>query len=112
MKHEIEFIIKSNEYLAENKIKNGIEQLFLKYKYANNIHQHKKNKTNELQPGIMNLNHQMVFILFQIFKIVLKTSLKSTKTVPPIKVYINRINNRLVFKIKDVYKLELQTPEQ
>ena len=60
----------------------------------------------------MNLNHQMVFILFQIFKIVLKTSLKSTETVPPIKVYINRINNRLVFKIKDVYKLELQTPEQ
>ena len=31
-------------------------------------------------------------------------------TVPPIHVYINRINNRLVFKIKDVYKLELQTP--
>ena len=26
-------------------------------------------------------------------------------------VYINRINNRLVFKIKDEYKLELQTPE-
>ena len=60
----------------------------------------------------MNLNHQMVFILFQIFKIVLKTSLKSKNTVPPIKVYISRINNRLVFKIKDVYKLELQTPEQ
>ena len=31
--------------------------------------------------------------------------------IPPIHVYINRINNRLVFKIKDVYKLELQTPE-
>ena len=29
----------------------------------------------------------------------------------PINVYINRINNRLVFKIKDGYKLELQTPE-
>ena len=26
-------------------------------------------------------------------------------------VYINIINNRLVFKIKDGYKLELQTPE-
>ena len=32
-------------------------------------------------------------------------------TIPPIHVYINRINNRLVFKIKDAYKLELQTPE-
>ena len=29
----------------------------------------------------------------------------------PIHVYINRIKNRLVFKIKDGYKLELQTPE-
>ena len=29
----------------------------------------------------------------------------------PIHVYINRINNRLVFKIKDEYKLELQTFE-
>ena len=32
-------------------------------------------------------------------------------TIPPIHVYINRINNRLVFKIKYGYKLELQTPE-
>ena len=31
--------------------------------------------------------------------------------VPPIHVYINRINNILVFEIKDGYKLELQTPE-
>ena len=29
--------------------------------------------------------------------------------IPPIHVYINRINNRLVFKIKDGYNLELQT---
>ena len=33
------------------------------------------------------------------------------KTIPPIHAYINRVNNRLVFKIKDGYKLELQTPE-
>ena len=31
--------------------------------------------------------------------------------IPPIHVYINKINNRLVFKIKDGYKLELQMPE-
>ena len=31
--------------------------------------------------------------------------------VPPIHVYINRINNRLVFKIKDGHELELQTTE-
>ena len=30
---------------------------------------------------------------------------------PPIHVYVNRVNNRLVFKIKDGYMLELQTHE-
>ena len=29
----------------------------------------------------------------------------------PINIYINKINNRLTFKIKDWYKLKLQTPE-
>ena len=33
-------------------------------------------------------------------------------TILPIYVYFNRINNGLVFKIKDGYKLELQTPEK
>ena len=32
-------------------------------------------------------------------------------TIPPIHVHINRINNRLVFKIKDGYILEIQTAE-
>ena len=31
LKHEIEFIIKSHESLAENKMKNEIKQLLLKY---------------------------------------------------------------------------------
>ena len=42
LKHEIEFILKSNESLAENKIKNEIEQLLLKYKQVKNIHEHGK----------------------------------------------------------------------
>ena len=29
----------------------------------------------------------------------------ATLTIPPVHVYINRINNKLVFKIKDGYKL-------
>ena len=32
-------------------------------------------------------------------------------TNPPAHIYINRIKNRLLLKVKDVYKLELQTPE-
>ena len=42
LKQEIEFIIKSNESLAENKIKHEIEQLLLKYKHGNDIHEHRK----------------------------------------------------------------------
>ena len=42
LKHEIELIIKRNESLAENKIKDEIEQLLLKYKHGNNIHEHRK----------------------------------------------------------------------
>ena len=49
LKHEIECIIKRNEYLARNKIKNKIEQLLLKYKHGNDIHEHRKNKTNKPQ---------------------------------------------------------------
>ena len=33
LKHGIEYIIKSNEFLSENKIKNEIEQLLSKYKH-------------------------------------------------------------------------------
>ena len=42
LKHEIELIMKSNESLAENETKNEIEQLLLKYKHENNIHEHGK----------------------------------------------------------------------
>ena len=36
---------------------------------------------------------------------------KILSTNPPIYIYINRINERLVFKIEDGYKLALQTSE-
>ena len=53
---------------------------------------------------MVSLNYQMFLILF------IKKHEKWT-TITPIHVYINRINNRLVFKIKDGYKLELETPK-
>ena len=37
LKHEIEFIIKSNEFLADKKIYNEIKQLLSKYKHGNDI---------------------------------------------------------------------------
>ena len=36
------FIIKSDESLAENKLKKEIEQLLLKFKHGNNIREHEK----------------------------------------------------------------------
>ena len=42
LKQEIEFIIKTNESLPVNKIRKEIEQLLLKYKHGNNIHEHIK----------------------------------------------------------------------
>ena len=42
LKYKTEFIIKRNESLAENKIKNEIEQLLLKYKHGNDIQKHEK----------------------------------------------------------------------
>ena len=66
---------------------------------------------------MMKLNCQMVLILCQIFKIISSTSQKKKKKnetftiIPPIHVYINRIKNNLALKIKDGYKIELQTPE-
>ena len=42
LKNVIEFIIRNNESLAENKMKNKIEQLLLKNKHGNNIHEHRK----------------------------------------------------------------------
>ena len=46
LKHEIEFIIKSNGSLADNKIKNKAEQLLLKYKHGNHIHQDEKQQNH------------------------------------------------------------------
>ena len=42
LEHEIKFIIKSKESLAENKIKKENEQLLLSCKYGNNIYEHEK----------------------------------------------------------------------
>ena len=42
LKHGIESIIKSNGPLAENKIKNEIEQWLLTYKHGSNIHEYGK----------------------------------------------------------------------
>ena len=48
MKHETDFIIKHNKFLAEHTIKNEISQLLCKDKHGNDIYEHGKqmNHTN------------------------------------------------------------------
>ena len=56
----------------------------------------------------------MNLILFLIYKIILNTSSKKHETIAdnhPVQIYVNKIKNRIVFKIKTGYKLELLTEE-
>ena len=53
----------------------------------------------------------MNLILLQIFKITSNLSSKNMTQNPPVQIYPNIIKNRIIFKIKTGYKLELSTPE-
>ena len=66
LKHETEFIIKSNESLAENQIKNKIDQLFLKHKHGNNFHEHKKQSQKFGTQGTEQprISHRNLFLVF------------------------------------------------
>ena len=44
------------------------------------------------------------------FKYIIKKH-EALTTIPLVYIYISRINKRLVFKIRDGYQLELQTPK-
>ena len=60
------------------------------------------------QHGIMNLNYQMDLILYQIFKIILSIFKKKHEEdidKPSIQIYVNKIENRVMFEIKNGYSL-------
>ena len=65
--------------------------------------------------GMKSLNYLMGHILYQIFKITLNTlkkkHVKKTNN-SPIRIYVNKIENRITFKIKSVYYHERLTPEK
>ena len=63
------------------------------------------NDAFELQDGLYSASDVQDYIEY-----ILKKHETLTK-IPPIHVYINGFNNRLVFKLKDGYKVELQMPE-
>ena len=61
----------------------------------------------------MNFNYRMDHIQYQIFKIIEYILKKHSENVdnPPIRIYVNKIENRITFKIKNGFYLELLTPE-
>ena len=56
-----------------------------------------------------NLNYLIDHILYQIFKIKKKHDTVTDNI--PIKIYLNKIENKIMFKINTGYYLELLTPE-
>ena len=68
----------------------------------------------QLQHGIINLNCLMNHILYQIFKIILNIFKKKhgqNIDNPSVRIYVNKIENRITFKVKNGCSLELLTPE-
>ena len=61
---------------------------------------------------MMNLNYHMHHILYQIFKNIMNVK-KHNESIdnPKLRIYISKIKNRITFKIKTGYYLELLTPE-
>ena len=66
-----------------------------------------------LQHGMTNLSYQVGHVQYQIFKIILSIFLKNNENVdnPSIRIYVNEIEKRITFKIKNGYYLELLAPE-
>ena len=84
-------------------------------KYKTTVQQLKNNKLKIITPTgndefeLANGSYSVSDIQIHI-EYIMKKHEKLSRN-PPIRIYINRINNSLVFKIKDGYKLELKTPE-
>ena len=98
---------------SNNKL--ALQNVSIYYTWKNIRKQYKNNKLKIIAPtwndefqlpdGSYSVSHIQDYIEYIIKK------RGTLTTVPPIHAYINRINNRLVFKIKDGYKLELKTLE-
>ena len=59
---------------------------------------------------MINLNCMMGRVPYQIFKIILKKHGKNIDK-PSVKIFVNKTENRITFKIKNGYSIELLTPE-
>ena len=93
----------------------ALKNLSINYTWKNIKKQHKRKKLKAKSPTwndkfeLPNGSYSVSDIQNYIKCIIKKH--ETLPTIPPIYVYINRINNTLVFKVKDGYEVELQTPE-
>ena len=85
-------------YYTWKNIKSHIKLIHLKYQ---RLH------------GIKNLNYLMGYILYQIFNITLNISLKHGEKTdnPSIRIYVNKVENAITFKINTGHYLDLLMPE-
>ena len=87
------------------------------YYTKNNItKQYKNNKLKIITPTLnddfeLTDGSSSVLDIHDYIEFIVK-KLETLTKIPPVHAYINRINNRLMFKIKYGYKLELQTPSK
>ena len=71
----------------------------------------------QLRHGMTSLNYLMDHIFYQIFKNILTILAKNMRQLkhktdnPSVRIYVNKLENRITFKIKTGYYLELLTPE-
>ena len=85
------------------------------YTWKNTRKQYKKNKLKIIaltQNDELELPDGFCFVsdIQDYIEYIIKKKHETLKTIPLIQVYINRINNRLVFKINDEYELQLKFP--
>ena len=66
------------------------------------------NSKYQLQHGMKNLNYLMDYILYKIFKVVLNVfkNIQKKTDDPSIRISVNKIENRITFKIKTGYYLK------
>ena len=91
----------------------ALSNLSIYYTWRNIKSSYKNNKFKYLlQNGVMNLNYQTDHIQYQsiYFEYVLKKHSESVHD-PPIEIFVSKNENKITFKIKNGYYLELLTPE-
>ena len=93
----------------------ALHDLSIKYSWKSIRKQYKNNRLKTIAPtwnDEFELPSGTYFVsdIQNYIKYIIKKH-ETLPAVPPIYFYINRIDNTLVFKVKDGYEVELQTPE-